>query len=131
VRGAIEGDYTVAASSTAGPLRLGVRRAQLALEAHANVAVGVGALRFVLGPTLPLWTVRPSGVPDPHTSIIPSVGLTARILYHLDLGRVFVTAGVTFEASFIREELTLTGVGLVARTPLFEIGPILGIGANL
>ena len=54
-----------------------------------------------------------------------------RVLYHLDIGRVFVTAGVTFDAAFVREELTVTGVGPIAHTPLFEAGPILGFGVNL
>ena len=37
----------------------------------------------------------------------------------------------TFDAAFVREELTVTGVGPIAHTPLFEAGPILGFGVNL
>ncbi|MCA1663436.1 MAG: hypothetical protein LC659_04060, partial [Myxococcales bacterium] len=132
LRGDIEGDFTVAApASAASAIKLDIRRAQLALEAHADVGIRIGALRFAVGPTLPLWSVRPSGVAHPATRVIASAGLTARVLYHLDIGRVFVTAGVTFNAALWREELTLTGVGLIARTPLFEVGPIFGFGVNL
>jgi hypothetical protein len=129
LRGDVEGDFRVA--SAMSPFALDIRRAQLALEAHADVPLRVGALRFVLGPTLPLWSVRPTGIAHPTTHVIASAGLTARLLYHLDIGRIFVTAGVTFDASLWREELTLTGVGPIAHTPLFEVGPILGFGANL
>ncbi|MDB4967448.1 MAG: hypothetical protein JWN44_3137 [Myxococcales bacterium] len=130
IRGAVEGGYTVAAPTDAH-VTLQLRRAEVALEAHLDVPIRVGALRFVLGPAVPLWSVRPDGVPHPQPSIIASVAVTARILYHLDLGRIFLTAGVTCETSLLRHELTVTGVGAVARTPLFEVGPILGFGVNL
>jgi hypothetical protein len=129
LRGDVEGSFSVAAPNSA--ITLEVRRAQLALEAHADVRLPVGAVRFVLGPTLPLWSARPSGIPHPATTVVASVGLTARALYRLDLGRVFVTAGATVDLAFVREELTLTGVGRIARTPLVEVGPILGFGVNL
>lgn len=128
-RGDVEGNFSVAATS--GGVQLDIRRAQIAVEAHADVLFRVGALRFVLGPTMPLWSVRPNGVAHPSTHVIPSVGVTARVLYHLDIGRIFLTAGATFDATLWREELTLTGVGPIAHTPRFEVGPILGFGANL
>ncbi|HEY2747654.1 MAG TPA: hypothetical protein VGL86_23695 [Polyangia bacterium] len=132
LRGDVEGDFTVAAAPSASTaIKLDIRRAQLALEAHADVGIRIGVLRFVVGPTLPLWSVRPTGVAHPATRVIASAGVTARVLYHLDIGRVFVTIGLTFDAALWREELTLTGVGLIARTPLFEVGPILGFGVNL
>ena len=131
IRGDVEGSYSVGATSRAGPVALSIRRAALALEAHVELPVRVGALRFVVGPTMPLWSVRPNGLPGAHTSVIVSAAATARVLYHLDLGRVFLTAGVTFDAAFVREQLSLTGVGTVAATPLFEVGPILGFGVNL
>jgi hypothetical protein len=130
LRGDVEGDFTVAAAAGSG-IGLDIRRAQLALAAHADVPIRVGSLRFVFGPTLPLWSVRPVGVAHPSTHVIVSAGLSARVLYHLDIGRFFVTAGVTFDAALWREELTLTGVGPIARTPLFEAGPILGFGVSL
>ena len=130
LRGDVEGDFTVAASPTSA-IALDIRRAQLALEAHADLPVRVGSLRFVLGATLPLWSVRTLGVAHPSTDVIVSLGVTARLLYRLDIGRVFVTAGASVDAAFWREELTLTGVGRIARTPLFEAGPILGFGVNL
>lgn len=129
LRGDVEGVFTV--DSAQPGIALDIRRAQLALEAHADIPIRVGALRFVVGPTLPLWSARPTGVAHPTTHVIVSAGLTARVLYHLDIGRVFVTAGVTFDAAFLREELSITGVGPIARTPLFEAGPILGFGVNL
>ncbi|MGZ3425168.1 MAG: hypothetical protein ACXVCV_00900 [Polyangia bacterium] len=129
VRGDVEGAFTVAAATP--PIALEIRRAQVAIEAHADVPLRLGALRFVLGPTVPLWSVRPTGIAHPTTHVIASAGLTARLLYHLDIGRIFLTAGVTFDAALWREELTLSGVGPIAHTPLFEVGPILGFGANL
>jgi hypothetical protein len=131
VRGAVEGPFIVNATATAGPLSLSVRRAEIVLEAHADVSVRVGALRFVVGPAMPLWSVQPTGLPHPRTTIVVSAAVTGRILYHLDLGRVFLTAGVTAEVAFLREQLTVTGVGKIAQTPLVEIGPILGFGVNL
>ena len=56
LRGDLEGDFTVAAPG--GAIKLDMRRAQLALEAHADLPLRVGALRFVFGPTLPLWSAR-------------------------------------------------------------------------
>src|SRR5262249_55390475 len=116
VRGDVEGDFTVAAAQPG--IKLDIRRAQLALEAHADVPIHIGALRFVLGPTMPLWSARPIGVTHPTTHVIVSAGLSARLLYHLDIGRVFVMAGATFDAALWREELTVTGVGPIAHTPL-------------
>lgn len=128
LRGDVEGDFSVKSSNG---YAVDLRRAQLAAEAHADVPIRVGALRFVLGPTLPLWSVRPSGVPRPETHVIASLGLTARALYRLDIGRFFVLAGVTLDLALWREQLSLTGVGTIARTPLVEVGPILGFGVNL
>ncbi|HEY2749113.1 MAG TPA: hypothetical protein VGL86_31055, partial [Polyangia bacterium] len=128
LRGDVEGDFTVAASAA---YKIDVRRAQLAAEAHADVPLRVGALRFVLGPTLPLWTTRPSGLSHPETHVIASFGATARALYRLDIGRLFLVAGVTFDVAVWREQLSVTGVGTLARTPRFEVGPILGFGLNL
>lgn len=131
LRGGVEGPFIVNTTSTEGPLTLSVRRAEIALEAHADVSVRVGSLRFVVGPAMPLWTVTPTGLPRPSTTIIVSAAVTGRILYHIDLGRVFLTAGVTAEVAFLREQLTVTGVGRIAQTPLVEVGPILGFGVNL
>jgi len=129
VRGDVEGDFSVPSAQPG--IKLDIRRAQVALEAHADVPLKVGALRFVVGPTLPLWSARASGLAHPTTHVIVSAGVTARVLYHLDIGRVFIAAGATFDAAFWREELTLTGIGPVAHTPLFEAGPFLGFGVNL
>jgi len=128
LRGDVEGDFEVKSSNG---YAVDLRRAQIAVEAHADVPVRVGAFRFVLGPTVPLWSARPSGVPHPETHVIVSLGFTARALYRLDIGRIFVMAGATFDVAFWREQLSLTGVGAIARTPLFEVGPILGFGVNL
>jgi hypothetical protein len=129
LRGDVEGAFTV--PSVQPDIGLEIRRAQIALETHADIPIRVGALRFVFGPTLPLWSARPTGIAHPTTHVLVSAGLTARLLYHLDIGRVFVTAGFTFDVAFVREELTVTGVGPIAHTPLFEAGPILGFGVNL
>lgn len=129
VRGDVEGSFAVASSQPG--IKLDIRRAQVALEAHADVPLRVGVLRFVLGPTMPLWSARAVGLAHPTTHVIVSAGVTARVLYHLDIGRVFLAAGATFDAALWREELTLTGIGPVAHTPLFEAGPFLGFGVNL
>lgn len=130
LRGDVEGEQSFPFDA-AGTLKLAIRRSQVALEAHADVPVRIGVLRFALGPTMPLWSVRPSGLSNAHTSVLFSAGVGARVLYHLDLGPVFLTAGVNFDVALVREELTLTGIGTVARTPLFEVGPLLGFGVNL
>ncbi len=128
LRGDVEGDFTIAASAT---YKVDLRRAQLAAEAHVDVPLRVGAVRFVLGPTIPFWTTRPSGLSHPETHVIASFGATARVLYRLDIGRIFVAGGVTFDAALWREQITVAGVGLLARTPRFEVGPIIGFGLNL
>ncbi len=129
VRGDVEGDFTVASSQPG--IKLDIRRAQVALEAHADVPLRVGAFRFVLGPTMPLWSARAIGLTHPTTHVIVSAGLTARVLYRLDIGRFFLAVGATLDAALWREELSVTGIGPVAHTPLFEAGPFLGFGVNL
>ena len=131
LRGAVEGGNTIAATSPAGPIALELRRAAITLEAHADVPVRVVAMRFVVGPSLPLWTVRPRGLPHPRPSVIVSAAVSARLLYHLDLGRFFLTAGIDASVALVREQLAVTGVGTLARTPIVQIGPILGLGVSL
>jgi hypothetical protein len=131
VRAAVENSWSASATSGAGDIRLDIRRVTVGLEAHADLALRVGVLRFAAGPTLPLYLVRATGIPHPRTSIVTSAGATARVLYHLDLGRVFLSAGVTCEVGFIREELTVTGAGRVARPPLVTLGPLLALGVSL
>jgi hypothetical protein len=130
-RAAVDNSWTATTASAAGPLALDIRRVTVALEAHADVPLPVGALRFAAGPTLPLYIVHATGVPHPHTSVVPSAGATARVLYHLDLGRVFLTAGISCDVGFIREELTVAGAGTVARPPLVTLGPLLALGFSL
>jgi hypothetical protein len=131
VRAAVDGTWSARAASAAGPITLEVRRLAVAVEAHADVPLRAGALRFAAGPTLPLYLVHATGIPRPRTSVVTSAGVSARILYHLDLGRVFLTAGVSCEVGFIQEELTVTGAGVVARPPLVTLGPLLALGFNL
>ena len=73
----------------------------------------------------------PERHPHPETHVIASFGLTARALYRLDIGRIFLAPGSRFDLAFWREQLDVTGVGTIARTPLVEIGPFLGFGVNL
>ena len=47
------------------------------------------------------------------------------------LGWAMFTAGVTCDVGFIREELTVTGAGPVARPPLVTLGPLLALGFSL
>jgi hypothetical protein len=131
-RGAIEDDWSAQLHSSAGLIGVQVRRAAVALEAHADVGLRFGALRFSAGPTLPIYIVRPSGVPHPGTSLVPAApAATVRILYHLDVGRVFLSAGLACDVAFSREDLTVTGAGVVARTPWVTLGPLIGFGVNL
>ena len=131
-RGAIEDDWHSQLQSSAGVIGVQVRRAAVALEAHADVGLRFGALRFSAGPTLPIYIVRPSGVPRPSTSLVPAApAATVRILYHIDVGRVFLSAGLACDVAFAREDFTVTGAGVVARTPWVTLGPLIGFGVNM
>jgi hypothetical protein len=131
VRGSIERDWSASAPSAAGFISLDIRRAAVAAELHGDVPVRVGALRFVVGPELPLWRVVATGLPHPHTSIVTSFSVAARVLYHLDIGRLFMHAGVHFSVAPTSEDLSVTGVGVIAKTPRLTLGPILALGLNL
>jgi hypothetical protein len=131
VRGAVESAWDATAASSAGPLRLEVRRFAFGAEAHAAVGLRVGALRFAAGPTLPLYRVETQGTPRPRTSLVVSAAVIARVLYHLDLGPVFIDAGISCEVGLVREALTVTGAGVVARPPLVTLGPVLALGVGL
>ncbi|HEX4458458.1 MAG TPA: hypothetical protein VIA18_10840 [Polyangia bacterium] len=130
-RGAIENDWTARLQSSAGVIGVDVRRAAVALEAHADVGLRFGSLRFAAGPTLPLYMVRTSGVPRPSSSLVHSAAADVRILYHLDISRVFLQAGLACDVAFAREDLTVTGAGVVARTPWVTLGPLIAFGVNL
>jgi hypothetical protein len=130
-RGTVERNWSASAQSPAGPLALDIRRLTVAVEAHVDVPVRVGALRFVVGPELPLWRVVATGLPHPHTSLVTSFSVAARVLYHLDIGRLYVQGGVAFSVAPTSEDLSITGVGLIAHTPRLTIGPILALGVNL
>jgi hypothetical protein len=131
VRAAVDGEWSASAPSSAGPIDVTVRRVVVAVAAHADLALRLGALRLAVGPTLPFYLVRVAGVPHPRSSVVASAAVTARFLYHLDLGRIFVTAGVACDIGMVREELSVTGVGVVARAPLVTLGPLLALGLNL
>jgi hypothetical protein len=131
VRGNVERDWSVSTQSTAGLLALDLRRFAIALDLHADVPVRVGAVRFVAGAELPLWLVVATGLPHPHTSLVTSVAVAARVLYRLDIGRVFLQGGLVFSVAPQSEDLSITGVGVIAHTPRVTLGPILAIGLNL
>jgi hypothetical protein len=130
-RGSVDRDYPVAASSEAGPLSLSLRRSTVAVGVHAEVPVRVGAVRFVVGPTLVLWNVRTAGLPHPRSSIIPDFAVDARVFYRLDVGHIFLQAGVDFQVAPTAEDLSITGAGVIAHTPRFVLGPLFALGVNL
>jgi hypothetical protein len=130
-RGTIERDWSASAPSAAGFIALDIRRAAVGIELHGDLSVRVGAVRFVVGPELPLWRVVATGLPHPHTSVVTSFAVAARVLYHLDIGRMFLNAGVLFTVAPSTEDLSVTGVGVIAKTPRLTLGPILALGLNL
>jgi hypothetical protein len=130
-RGTVERDWTASAQSAAGPIALDLQRFTVGLELHGDLPVRVGAVRFVVGPELPLWRIVATGLPHPHTSLVTSFSVAARILYRLDVGRLFMQGGVVFSVAPESEDLSITGVGVIAHTPRLMLGPMLAIGVNL
>jgi hypothetical protein len=63
--------------------------------------------------------------------VVVSAAVSTRLLYHLDLGRLFLAAGVACDVNLLHDQLGVTGVGVVTRAPAVWLGPILALGVNL
>jgi hypothetical protein len=114
-----------------GTVSLTARRYAVAAEAHVDFPLRFGALRLAAGPLMPLWTTDVSGVPRPHGTVVVAAGAFVRILYRIDFGRVYLAGGVAAEVALVHDDLTVSGVGSVAHTPLVTLSPVLAIGCNL
>jgi hypothetical protein len=129
--GGVEADATATQMSIAGPVSVATRRLPVGAELHFDLRVRGGALRFAAGPMIALWLATPGGVPHPSTRVLTEPGARVRVAYRLDLGRFTLAAGVTLDALFTAEDLSIGGAGTVARTSLVEISPYLSGGLKI
>jgi hypothetical protein len=131
LRGGVSGASTATTPSMGGPVSAVVRQAQIAAEAHVDLPVRGGAVRLAAGPAVVLLTAEASGALPSRKTILAEPGLFVRAAYRLELGKFALSAGAVLEALFVAENLTVSGLGLVGRTPLVQLGPFLAAAGRL
>jgi hypothetical protein len=98
---------------------------RLDLEVRAS-----GVVRLSAGPQAAIWVARSSGLPRPGSALVAQPGAFVRAAYRLELGPAVLTAGLDLDVAFLRDDLSIGGVGRVARTPWVQLLPFIGAGAG-
>jgi hypothetical protein len=130
LRGQLSSAWSQAAATPSGVVTLEERRVLLAADVHLDVDVPRGAVRVGAGPMCSLWLVQPGGVPHARSSLLAEPGIEARAAYRLAVGRTAFGAGVAADVALLRDDLTVAGVGVVARTPLIMVLPFVEANVN-
>jgi hypothetical protein len=132
LRAGVEADNTfVKTTASGGSVAMSTRRVPLSLEAHYDLRIPSGAIRFAAGPLVSLWIAHSTGIPRPTTSALAEPGVTARLAYRLELGHLCISAGLAVDAMFTAHDLQIGGVGTLARTSLVELTPFLSLGGQI
>jgi hypothetical protein len=132
VRGGVSGEWSVASSFPGGTVQAFARRIPLSAELRLDIEVAraFGVVRLAVGPQAVVWVARAEGLPRPGSSVFAQPGAFVRASYRLELGPVVLTAGVALEAAFVRDDLTVGGLGRVTQTPIVHVLPFVGAGVG-
>jgi hypothetical protein len=128
LRVGVSGEWTTTTTSAQGPISVSARRIPLAAELRLDVDVPLGVVRISAGPEAAIWVAGSSGLPRPGSAVFAQPAAFVRLAYRLELGPVVVEAGLVLETAFIRDDLTVGGLGAVAQTPLVVLSPFAGVG---
>jgi hypothetical protein len=124
----------VAAPSTVnapgGLVSVETRRIPLSLEAWVDLPIRRGAFRISLGPEVVLWHVHANGLADPDDAIVAQPGAEARVAYRFEIKRFTVGVGVQAEVAFLRDELSVRGIGEISRLPIAAFSPFVLIAGR-
>jgi hypothetical protein len=125
----------VSASSTVGApgvstVSVTTRRIPLALEAWVDLPIRRGAFRISLGPEVALYSVHAAGLADPDDTIVAQPGAEARVVYRFEIKRFTVGVGVEANVAFVRDELSVRGIGEVAKLPIGGFSPFVLIAGR-
>jgi hypothetical protein len=107
------------------------RRIPIAAELHVDLRLRVGAIRLGIAPVAELWVSRTTGTLHDGTTVFAEPGLSARAAYRIDIGRVGFAFGIDLTGVFTPENLTIDGLGRVARTSAIQLAPYLAGGVRL
>jgi hypothetical protein len=130
VRVGVVGEWSATGASAEGMVTVSARRIPLEAELRLDVDVPKGVLRVSIGPEAAIWVAGSTGLPRPGSAVFAEPGAAVRAAYRLELGRLVLQAGLALETAFLRDDLTVGGVGRVAQTPLVLLSPFVGAGVG-
>jgi hypothetical protein len=128
----VSAEWSATSPSVEGPISVTARRIPVSVELRLDVAAPRkwGVIRVSAGPQAAVWLAASTGLPRPASTVIAEPGAFVRVAYRLQLGRVALQAGVDLDVAFVRDNLTVGGVGQVARTPAVLLSPFAGLGVG-
>jgi hypothetical protein len=132
IRAGVSGEWTASKQSVEGLISVSARRIPLSAELRLDFAVprARGVVRISAGPQLVVWVAHSSGIPRPGSALFVQPGGFVRLAYRLELGRLMLTLGLDLDVAFVRDDLTVGGVGQVAQTPVIQLSPFVGAGVG-
>jgi hypothetical protein len=130
IRTGVSGDWTANSRTPSGVVSVTARRVPLAAELRLDLDVprARGVVRLSAGPEVAFWLARSTGLPHPGSGLAIQPAVFVRAAYRLELGRVVLCLGLNLDAAFVRNQLSVGGVGQVAKTPVVELVPFVGAG---
>jgi hypothetical protein len=128
LRAGVAGEWSATTVSPQGPISLSARRIPLGVELRLDVEVPLGVVRISLGPEAAVWVASSTGLPRPGSAVFAQPGAFVRAAYRFELGPVVLSAGLVLDAVFLRDNLTVGGVGTVAQTPVVLVSPFVSAG---
>jgi hypothetical protein len=131
LRGGVSDEWMGSASARGRMVSVFARRAPIGAELLANLPVRFGTFRFSAGAVLALELARADGTTAAASAIAAEPALSARAAYRLESDRLVLSVGVGAEVAILRNDLVVSGVGTVARTPAFVLTPLASLGLRL
>ena len=107
------------------------RRVPLGVRAWVDLPIRIGSFRLSLGPTLDVWQLGSSGLGDPRDTVTLQPGVTLGIAYRYTIGRVVLSVGLAAHTAFSREDLVISGLGVIGHLPIVDLAPELGLTVRL
>jgi hypothetical protein len=130
IRTGVSGDWTAERQTPSGAVSVTARRIPLSAELRLDLDVprARGVVRLSAGPQVAFWLAHSTGLPHPGSALAIQPGAFVRAAYRLELGRVILCVGLDLDAAFVRNVLSVGGVGQVAKTPVVQLLPFVGAG---
>jgi hypothetical protein len=131
LRGGVSDQWTSSTQSSVGMIAIDVQRIPIAAEVHLDFPFDRDAIRLAAGVGVILERADSEGLPKTAVATVAEPDAFVRASYRLGIHRLFLSFGVAIDVAFIHDDLAIDGVGVLARTPSFQIVPFANLGFRL